>query len=251
MTPMTPALATTMSSRPSSAVPWLTAASTGEVTDVGLHRHNPAAVLAHQGRGLLEVRERGALVRDGLHRRADVDRDDVRTLLGEPDRLGASLTASGAGDQGHLAVYQAHCILLRYVICRSDVQPGEQALVVDRRTAEQQLGRLGPAEVQVGWMLPGEADAAVHLDVLGRGEHVGLGTADVRRGGGDGELGRPLVSQPGRLPDRRFGELDPGQHVRALVLDRLEGADRPAELEPGPGVLRAHLQAPPGTPRLL
>src|SRR6201987_5284349 len=54
--------------------------------------------------------------------------------------------------------------------CRSDAQPGEQALVVGRRAAEQQLGRLGPAEVQGGRMLPGEADAAVHLDVLVRGE---------------------------------------------------------------------------------
>jgi hypothetical protein len=85
----------------------------GELTDVGLHRDDPAAVLAHQRRGLLQVRERRPLVRDGLHRLADVDRDDVRPLLGEPDRLGASLPASGTGDEGHLAVYQAHSISLR------------------------------------------------------------------------------------------------------------------------------------------
>ena len=33
---------------------------------------------------------------------------------------------------------------------------------------EQQLGALGPLEVEVGRVLPGEADAAVDLDVLGR-----------------------------------------------------------------------------------
>ena len=47
----------------------------------------------------------------------------------------------------------------------------EQLAVVGRVT-EQQLGGLGPLEVQVGGVLPGEADAAVDLDVLhGRG-HV-------------------------------------------------------------------------------
>src|ERR1700733_13179128 len=88
--PMTPALATTMSSRPSSAVPWLTAASSAA-------KSRTSACT-------------------GTIRRPDVDRDDVRPLLGQPGRLGASLTASGAGDQGHLARYQAHGILLRYLV---------------------------------------------------------------------------------------------------------------------------------------
>src|SRR5690606_16547403 len=39
----------------------------------------------------------------------------------------------------------------------------QQALVVGGGTAEKQLRGLGTAEVQVGRVLPGEADTAVHL----------------------------------------------------------------------------------------
>ncbi|WP_374704544.1 class I SAM-dependent methyltransferase [Streptomyces sp. NL15-2K] len=55
---------------------------------------------------------------------------------------------------------------------RSDAEPVQQPLVVHRRAAEQQLRGLGPAEVQVRGVLPGEADAAVDLDVLHGGHHV-------------------------------------------------------------------------------
>src|SRR4051794_13232039 len=51
---------------------------------------------------------------------------------------------------------------------------GEQLAVI-RGVAEEELGRLGPLEVQVGRMLPREADAAVDLDVLGRSMEVRLG----------------------------------------------------------------------------
>ena len=56
---------------------------------------------------------------------------------------------------------------------------GEQFAVV-RRVTEQQLRRLGPLEVQVRRVLPGEADSAVDLDVLGGGVEVRL--AAVRLG---------------------------------------------------------------------
>ncbi len=45
-----------------------------------------------------------------------------------------------------------------------------------------------------------------------------------------------LVVRPARgaggVPDGSGGELRRHQHVRAVMLDRLEGADRPAELHP-------------------
>ena len=55
-----------------------------------------------------------------------------------------------------------------------------------RRVTEQQLGALGTLEVQVCWVLPGEADATMDLDVLSRCVEVrlaavGLGQAGHRR----------------------------------------------------------------------
>ena len=65
--------------------------------------------------------------------------------------------------------------------------------MVDGRAAEEQLRRLGAAEVQVGGVLPGEPDAAVHLDVLGRREQVRLRAADVRRRRGEGQRLRQVA----------------------------------------------------------
>src|ERR1700722_20603667 len=57
----------------------------------------------------------------------------------------------------------------------SDAGEGREAFPVVVLVAEKQLARLGPTEVQVRVMLPGEADAAVHLDGLGRDMEVRLG----------------------------------------------------------------------------
>ena len=57
----------------------------------------------------------------------------------------------------------------------SDAGEYREALPVVVLVAEEQLARLGPAEVQVRAVLPGEADAAVHLDGLGRHMEVRLG----------------------------------------------------------------------------
>src|SRR5215471_17040429 len=56
------------------------------------------------------------------------------------------------------------------------------ALAMPRGVAERELGSLGPLEVQVEVVLPGEADAAVELDARAgdapvRIRHVGLGHA--------------------------------------------------------------------------
>src|SRR3954451_12109838 len=56
----------------------------------------------------------------------------------------------------------------------SHPQRREEALAVRARAAQQELGALRPPEVEVRGVLPGEADAAVDLDVLGRDAEVGL-----------------------------------------------------------------------------
>ena len=50
---------------------------------------------------------------------------------------------------------------------------GEKLPVIGR-IAKHELRALGPLEVQVSWMFPGEADAAVDLNVLSRSVEVGL-----------------------------------------------------------------------------
>ena len=50
--------------------------------------------------------------------------------------------------------------------------------------------------------------------------------------------------------DADAAHLDQHQHVGHPVLERLEGADRPAELHPGPAVVDRHLQRPAGQPGL-
>jgi NAD(P)-dependent dehydrogenase (short-subunit alcohol dehydrogenase family) len=53
--------------------------------------------------------------------------------------------------------------------------PRCQSFPVIAAVAEEQLAGLGPLEVQVRIVLPGEADAAVNLDVLARDVRVHLG----------------------------------------------------------------------------
>ena len=93
--------------------------------------------------------------------------------------------------------------------------------------AQQRVQDQGPAQEQVGIVLPGEADPPVHLDVHlgvvdvgGKGQGGGLG----RR---QGELVGVVVSRAGGVPDHGGGQLGGHQHVGAVVLDGLEGADRP------------------------
>src|SRR3954453_21582955 len=64
---------------------------------------------------------------------------------------------------------------------------GEQLAVV-RRVAEQELGALGPLEVEVGRVLPGEADATVDLDVLGGRVEVRVGAVGLGQRGHDRQL---------------------------------------------------------------
>ena len=116
---------------------------------------------------------------------------------------------------------------------------------------EHHLGALGPLEVQVGGMLPGEADAAVHLDGVPRDLRVGRGAVHLGQAGGQ----RHILAIGGQRPEpvvgRRAGRLGLGEHVRAQVLDGLERADRPPELDPHPRVAGRHLHHPRSTSGLL
>ncbi len=98
--------------------------------------------------------------------------------------------------------------------------------------AQHRPQRQRPPVVQVGVVLPGVADAAENLDALMR-------AADGRvhrhhRGHCGGELGGRAEAGAGQrgsgVPGRGGGLLGGGEHPGAAVLDRLELADRPAEL---------------------
>ena len=79
-------------------------------------------------------------------------------------------------------------------------------------------------------MLPREPDATVHLDVHLRVVD-GRGEGQMRRHGrGEIELVERVGCGAGGVPHRRGGQLGRHEHVGAVVLDRLEGSDGPAEL---------------------
>ena len=67
---------------------------------------------------------------------------------------------------------------------------GGQAFAVIAGVAEEQLAGLGPLEVQVRVVLPGEADAAVDLDVLARHVRVHLGRIRFEERSQHGDFGR-------------------------------------------------------------
>src|SRR5579885_2115702 len=108
--------------------------------------------------------------------------------------------------------------------------------------AEQDNAGSGALEIQMCWMLPGEAHPAVDLDVLGRGVKIrfrAVRLGEMRR------LEYILVAGDceGRMISGGTGELGFHEHISAFVLDCLERADRTAELQPGLGVLGGHLKA--------
>jgi hypothetical protein len=75
------------------------------VAHVGLRGHDPPVAFLYLPYRLVEVLMRGSGV-EGPHAvdlRAEVDSDDVRALLGEPDRVAAPLSSCRAGDERDLA----------------------------------------------------------------------------------------------------------------------------------------------------
>src|SRR3990172_646578 len=115
-------------------------------------------------------------------------------------------------------------------------------LAMPRGVAEGEFRPLGPLEVEVQVVLPGEPDAAVELDASAgdpavRVRDVGLGHADRELA-----FGHPFVHGPRGIVRDRLAVLDVHQHVRRLVLDALVGADGPAESLPDLRVLDRHLE---------
>ena len=99
--------------------------------------------------------------------------------------------------------------------------------------------------------LPGEAHAAMHLDVVLGAELEGLGGADAGRGGGLGQFGVVRRQRPGGPVGVGAGERAGHVHVGEHVLDRLERADLAPEGEALQGVVACHFQRPVGAAELL
>ena len=104
------------------------------------------------------------------------------------------------------------------------------------------LRPLGPLEVEVQVVLPGEADAPVDLDPVARHLPVGVGDERLGHRGGQRRVGGVLIGGPRGVVGDRLRVLDGHQHVRAPVLDRLVGADRPPEGDAHLRVLGAEVE---------
>ena len=100
-------------------------------------------------------------------------------------------------------------------------------------------------EVQLDVVLPGDRDAAVHLDRLGG--HLGERLA----GGEPGQCGRRGRRLGDRVVDDRPRRLHRDVQVGHPVLERLEAADRAAELHAVLGVFDGQVQALGGGADLL
>ena len=95
--------------------------------------------------------------------------------------------------------------------------------------AERQRELLRSAIIQVAIHIPGEADAAMGLDVFLRREMERLGRRHARGRRGQRQFGRIRRQRPGTVIRIRARQFDRDIDVGELVLDRLERADRPAE----------------------
>ena len=75
------------------------------VAHVGFPGEDPSVECLDRRDRLGQVGLGGQAVADARDVLADVDRDDVGALLGQPDRVTAALTPRGPGDEGDLACY--------------------------------------------------------------------------------------------------------------------------------------------------
>ena len=176
--------------------------------------------------------------------RAQTARDPRRPLVdlprGQPPALEEQRLVVAEAFEGLLGEH-GEVVLSRSGHRRRRREPRD--LVVGRHVVtEEEPVHLGPAPVQVRVVLPGEPDAAVHLDhrlgrVFERGGRGGLGG-----GRGQGQLVWCVVGGPCRPPDQRAELLHLDVDVDEQVLDRLVGADRAAEGVPLLRVLHADLQ---------
>ena len=100
-----------------------------------------------------------------------------------------------------------------------------------------------PSQVQVSVVLPGEADAAVDLDVEFGVARIGRQRQRRGHGGGQAELLLILGSRARGIPYRGDPRLGGHQHVRAMVFHRLECRDGTTELLAHLGVLDGGVHA--------
>src|SRR6266498_3679469 len=112
-------------------------------------------------------------------------------------------------------------------ISRRHVAHDQLAVVLG--VAEDRLQRLRALEVEVEIVLPGEADAAVHLDGVAADLPRGVADVGLADGRGHGGVLGARVERPRRVVHGRVRVLRRHQHVRAAVTDGLEGADGLAE----------------------
>ena len=105
------------------------------VTDVDLGGVDPTVVSLHQVRGLGQILRRGGGDQiHGVDLLADVDRDDVGTLLGQSHRVRTALTARRAGDERDLAFDSTrHRYLVSLVVI---AQPMTAGIVSHPRTVD-------------------------------------------------------------------------------------------------------------------
>ena len=161
--------------------------------------------------------------------------------------------AFSAATSARISVAQLFCLRVQIDVdpahsgARRDV---DHLLRVLAGAAEAGGEHEGAAVVDVGVVLPREADAAVHLDAV----LCGVLRRTGRQGGGNGrrelESGfirgvlAVFIDGPGGVPHRGGGALGVGDHLGALVLDGLELTDRPAELLADLGVRRGGVRGP-------
>ena len=112
--------------------------------------------------------------------------------------------------------------------------------------AEQDLRTLGPLEPEVGVVVPGEADAAVHLDRMDGGLQVGFGGAGLGERGDGLDIGIAVVERRRGVVGRRLRQLDIDQHVGRLVLHGLERSEGASELHAHLDVVERVLAQPLG-----
>jgi hypothetical protein len=107
------------------------------------------------------------------------------------------------------------------------------------------LQRLGALEVEVQVVLPGEADAAVHLDGFAADFPRGIREVRLRDRRGQRRILGARVERPRRVVHGGVRVLHLEQHLGALVSDGLEGADRLSELLADLCVLHRQIEASP------
>ena len=169
-------------------------------------------------------------------------------------RVGQRRPAPAGGQRGHLGSRRGDLRTQVRHRVEVDVQGATDAVEAQLRDAAQVSGPIaegvadavGTPQVQMGVVLPGDADAAEHLDAVLR---VGLGGVDRLRGGdrrGDGQLIGITADGRRRVGGRHRDPPGAQQHLGTKVLDRLEAADRFAELFADLGVPGGGLQCPSG-----